>query len=449
MKKTFSIFVILLFLCPLVFGDGMIHIYDMDMWRLGSEDQQLVAINHQDGFENMLISVDIGDDVEGEKAVWIFPVPSAPDQVEIDILKGYPNFRGKDIDSQFNDVVGGVAIGMVAYSTFPLPFFMFPLAYFGVMNAGRFMKTDGIMLHQKIEKMGLTTELITTKDAGSLGQYLHDKGLDMPEESVQILEGYIGKDYSFVVSYINDLARFKQERQTDDDYRYGREGGIPIGVFVRFPTEKIYFPLKPTSVYGSKEIPILIYVIGHVTPKLYPEIKDKTEMTYFELARYRPESHMQPFFNGKTEMDDLKYTKIKINAPSERFKEDLWIKDRAPILVSIKSFLASIFWLWGIIMFVIISMVSSLLAGIVSFRKDPLPRKKLMLHGLWNCLTFIGLFVATILINTRKIDPRLQEQLESQGLKVSDTRKVVYTILFYVFFIGLVVAFSLLSIFIF
>ena len=451
MKKIFSIFIILLLFCPLVFADGMIHIYDRDMWRLGSENQQLVAINYQDGFENMLISIDINDDIHGEKAVWIFPVPSNPDQVVIDILKGYPRFWGKDIDSQFNDIVGGVGIGMVVYSTFPLPIFMAPLAYFGVLSPGAFLPREDITVHEKIEKMGLTTELITTKDANSLNKYLQNKGLDIPQESVNILNEYIGKDYSFVVSYISNFAQFKSEAKTGDRYRYDRESGIPIGVFVKFPTDEIYFPLKPTSVYGSQEIPILMYVIGHVTPNLYPEIEQQAEVTYFKQGRYRPEPELQNFFNGRSEIDNLKYTKIKLNAPSKYFSDDLWIKNSAPISVTIKDFLASIFWLWAIVLYVCFSCIASYLSGLISFKNNPLPKKKLMLHGLWNCLTFIGFLIATIVMKTKQIDPKLQAQLKSQGLDVTprDNRKVLYTFLFYVFFIALVIASSLLLIFIF
>ena len=128
MKKIFSIFIILLLIFPAVFADGSFHIYDSDMWRLGREQQQLVAINYQEGFENMLISVDITEDIQGEKAVWIFPVPSNPDKVTIDILKGYPRLSGKDIDSEFNDAVGDVGWYSVGYSLFPISL---PFAFFG------------------------------------------------------------------------------------------------------------------------------------------------------------------------------------------------------------------------------------------------------------------------------------------------------------------------------
>lgn len=454
MKETLSLITMLLLLCPLVFADGMIHIYDQDMWNLQLENQQLAAINYQDGFENMLISIDINDDVHGEKAVWIFPVPANPDKVVIDVLKGFPRFYGKDIDSSYKDAVRGVGMVMAGYSTFPL---IFPLAfaYFGVLSPGAMLASRGaedVVIHETITKMGLTTELITTQSSEALNQYLQNKGLNLPEKSVAMLNDYVGKNYSFVVSYISNLAQFKQESQINmnNDYNYygGRNynSGIPIGVFVKFPTDKIYFPLKPTSVYGSQEIPILLYVIGHVTPVLYPEIKPQSEVTYYKGYNYYPETDMSTFFNGQSELNNLMYTKIKITAPSKYFVDDLWIKNSAPASVKIKGFFATYYWLWGIILFILLSMAASVLSGMVSFRKEPLPKKKLLLHGLWNCLTIIGLIIATIAMKTKEIDPKILQELKAKGLDVTvrDVKKILYVFLFYVFFIVLVVALTLI-----
>jgi hypothetical protein len=58
-------------------------------------------------------------------------------------------------------------------------------------------------MDEHIEKMGLTTELIGTKEGNALYIYLTGKGLDLPSDSKAILDEYVGKDYSFVVSLAN------------------------------------------------------------------------------------------------------------------------------------------------------------------------------------------------------------------------------------------------------
>ena len=56
--------------------------------------------------------------------------------------------------------------------------------------------------------MGLTSELITAKHDVALYTYLANKGLELPVESMAVIEGYIGQEYSFVVSWISDVEEF-------------------------------------------------------------------------------------------------------------------------------------------------------------------------------------------------------------------------------------------------
>jgi hypothetical protein len=92
MKKIFSLIIIVLLFSsfiPTAFADGFIHIYDKDRWYLLSEEKQFCAINYKDGFQNTILTVSLGKELRGEKAVWIFPVPAKPDKIVIDIVKGF------------------------------------------------------------------------------------------------------------------------------------------------------------------------------------------------------------------------------------------------------------------------------------------------------------------------------------------------------------------------
>jgi len=121
MKKAFSFLLILMLLLPTVFADGMVIVIDdNDMWGFHQETQQTAFIRYNNGIEKMLISVDIDANINGEKAVWLFPVPSTPEYVEIDIMKGFPMVRGKDINREFNDKLNNNAGFMLKYSTFPV-----------------------------------------------------------------------------------------------------------------------------------------------------------------------------------------------------------------------------------------------------------------------------------------------------------------------------------------
>ncbi len=440
-----SIILLSFIFVPPIFADGCIAIHDLDMsrWKLQDMDQQLCAINYENGSENMLLSVDVSD-LHGEKGVWIFPIPAKPDKTVIDVIKGFPRLRGYDVkrrtDETISDTFSVMRLSQV-YTFFPFMFFTGMGAMsMGTMYAGT---ERGITAHEHIEKMGLTTELVTAKDGDAFYNYLTNKNLDLPPDLKSILEEYIGKEYSFVVSWISDVEKFKKESATKD--RYGNTINT-VGVFIKFPTDKIYFPLKPTSVYGSTKVPISVYVEGHVTPKLYSEIEEG-KVNYFVDRYYHVPEELSSFFNGK-KIINLKYTKIKINTPSKYLTKDLWIKDSPPAHIVLDSFINRSVWLWGIIFFILSSCLASMFAGMITFRKDQPSKKKFALFGLWNFLTLIGFAVASMFLRTKKLKPELEQQLKSQGLTVWDSRKTLFVFLFTVFFLIITFVFQIvLSIF--
>ena len=453
MKKAFSFLLILMLLLPTVFADGMVIVIDdNDMWGFHQETQQTAFIRYNNGIEKMLISVDIDANINGEKAVWLFPVPSTPEYVEIDIMKGFPMVRGKDIDHEFNDRLNNNAGFMLGYSTFPLSL---PLLYFKSLFSGSFgalneginyykSSADGVTIHQTVEMMGLTSELVTAENEVFFNNYLKEKGLELPLESRIIIKDYIGEKYSFVVSYISDIEKYKSEAKTSGYKGYNK--AVPLGVVVNFLTEEIYFPLKLTKVYGALEIPILVYVEEYVSPKLYKQIKKETEVTYYKQNSFYVTNELKKFFDGKNRIKDMKYTKIKIDTKSDNFDEDLWIKNSTPISVAIKDKVLNYLWILGIFLFILCSMIASLFAGKVIFRKYPLSNIKLMLLGLWNCLTLVGFLIALTYMKTKRLDPEIEQKIKEEGMNivVKDSRKIGFFFLFYLFLFILVLSFSFL-----
>lgn len=441
MKKVISIGLTLLLIFPsIAFADGMIHIEDPDMyyWRVYDENQQLCAINYENGYQNMILTVDINNMNIGQRGVWIFPVPASPDKTVIDIVKGFPNMGGNNVKSQVDGTIFGMFSTIRLSQIYTFPFFILRSFMGGSMlssaNIGSYGKdSEGVQdvtIYEHIEKYGLVTELVSTKNGDSLYNYLTQKGLSLPTESKRILDEYVGDDYSFVVSWFSgtqvtpNYGYYYPERQFDT-----------ISISLKFPTEKIYYPLKPTSVYGSKRVPAIIYVMGHVTPKLYPEIKMDSEVTYFVANYYYPQEELKSFFNYKQYFRDLKYTKIKINPPSKYLTQDLWIEMYAPANIVIGTSIINYAFIWGLFFFTLTSYLASMLAGKLTFKKDKSSLNKLGLFGLWNFLTIIGFAIATLFMRTKKLEPELESRLKKSGLKVWDGRKVIFVGLFSIFFL--------------
>ncbi|MFH1420650.1 MAG: hypothetical protein ABIG30_01650 [Candidatus Aenigmatarchaeota archaeon] len=314
-------------------------------WQLQQENRQLAAINYENGFQNMILSVDFSD-LKGQEAVWIFPVPATPDKTVIDVVKGFPQFSGYDIKRKTDSTISGAFNTMRLTQLYPL--FLFPFYFYsGFGSTASDMKTGsilgehgGVTLYEHIEKMGLVTELITAETGDALYNYLMGKDLNLPASSKAVFDEYTGYEYSFVVSWINDIPKFKEEQ-----VKTGYSSGNVIAVSLTFPTDKMYYPLKPTSIYGSQSVPATIYVMGYVTPELYPAIKSSSTVNYFaQDYSYSPPVALKSFFNDKTSFSDMRYTIITLNPPSKYLTEDLWISQAAPLDVIAADFINKNVW---------------------------------------------------------------------------------------------------------
>jgi hypothetical protein len=248
---------------------------------------------------------------------------------------------------------------------------------------GRNVEQD-VIVYEHLDKEGITSEIITAKTATGLYSYLRSKGLKIESGSIPVLDNYIGKEYSFVASWIN----------SSENIVYAQRG-----VFVTFPTKNIYFPMLPTSVYGSKTVPVIIRVIGHVSPKVFQDIKSYTKTDYYVGSYASFADDLKNFYNGQNQ--NIKYTKIEINAPSKFLTEDLWISNFSPIKTYYSTFVARHPVISTILLLVISSFITGILAGLIVFRALRKNILKLGLIGLSNCLSIFGLSIITVLVGTK------------------------------------------------
>lgn len=448
MKKIINLALVFLLISPMfVSADGMIHVEDqyMHSWKIHDEKQQLCVINYENGYQKMILAVDTDSINPKEKAVWIFPVPASPDETVIDVLEGFPNLWGENVevlsDKKISDIFSIARLSQIY--TFPL----FNLNYGIISNAGVLEATsksrslggvDGVSIYEHIQKYGVTTEIVGARDGKSLYNYLtRTRGLTLPDSSKSVLDEYTGGDYSFVISWFSG-------KENDSDYGYP----YTLGVSLTFPTDKIYFPLKPTSIYGSKRVPAVIYVMGYVTPNLYPSIKSDSQVSYFISSYYSPPYELMDFFNKK-DVKGLKYTKIEINSPSKYLTQDLTMENTVPRKIILDTLIIQYTLIFGVFLFALTSCLASIISGIAIFRNNKPSPIKFALFGLWNFLTIIGFSIAALSIRTKKIEPEMEEKIRNLGLKIWDGRKIFFICLFSILFLILTVLFQVILQYIF
>ncbi len=375
------------------------------MMLLQPENDQAGAIFYEDGYENLLLSVSLDWTLQGNRSVWIFPVPAQPQDVRIDVLKGFPTYDGTRIQDKYAMTVGTVAFASASYATFPLttPFVLAGLAggsaHGGFAGAPPAASGD-IVVYERVEKRGLKTEVVSAKDADALANYLASQGLAVPSKSLGMLDDYIVKDYSFVVTSVQNVTEYREQfpaKARGISGHFYRDSGSDdiLGVFVRFPTDRIYFPLKPTRAYGNRTIPLLLTTNGFVTPVLPPGISPQASVEYLLQDTYTPPAALGNFFNDRREIAPYSYTRIMIAVPAENYTDDLWLDQSTPPGIPARLWMIRYYPVIGAGLYILLSAVAALLAGLLVFQRGSVTPGQLLRHGLWNCVTLIGLVYAT------------------------------------------------------
>jgi tetratricopeptide (TPR) repeat protein len=293
-----------------------------------------------------------------------------------------------------------------------------------------------VTVHAHLEKMGLTTELVTAADGESIRLYMAGRNISLPEQSVAVIDGYTGKKYSFVVTTVTDIRRFNEETgDGKQGYHNPYEGSL--GVFVRFPADRIYYPLRPTGVYGDRIVPVYLYITGFADPASSPVLRSATgqayapagtEVRFYRQPSYSPAGPLLPFFNGQQEISPLAYTKVTLRAPAGNYTDDLWIDQAAPPGLAFEEWFIKYSAVIAIATFLALSVLSGLAAGIICMRGTPALGRDLALHGLWNCFTMVGFVIAT----RRKFNPQVFRH------------RTAYIAVYYIVFAGALAALAIL-----
>ncbi|MEW6069354.1 MAG: hypothetical protein AB1485_01930 [Candidatus Thermoplasmatota archaeon] len=382
-KKIICWLVALLFLSNCFFlqvsADGGIFGKRYTVFYL-KENSQYAVINYVNGKQKMIVSVSFNWE-NSNKTAWVFPIPSSPENTDIDIVSGAPIFRGRNVIEDAKEEIGdclGTHLALYTFSILPI----IPLTFYvwtsGFMGGGG----GGVSVHKTLDKYGLTTRVISSTTGAGIYEYLTENGLEVSTGIIPQLDKYVEKNYSFVVTWI--ASSNISVRQP--------------GIMIEFPTEKLYYPLTLTSIYGDAVIPTEVFAVGHVSPIIYKEIEPYVHTTYWSgyvssYGYYAPYSSEIRNFT-KTIPGQLEFTKIELKAPSSSFKHDLWIERKAPLKVEYAKSISSLFsdttsFSTLVVIHLLLSMVAALIAAIfISHSK----RENIPIYILIGFGNFVGIF---------------------------------------------------------
>ncbi len=390
-------------------ADGMVIINDdpgSGGWGYEAEESQEAFIHYEDGTQKMILSVNLGFGQDSNK-IWLFPVPGAPEQVAIDIMTAVPYLSGEELSGRAKSNLTTAKQFAFASQIYSLPFVFYFDASSPPYDTGESLeimapgesleKSQDVTVHARLEKEGMVSEIITARTGNGIYDYLENKGLEIEIGAIPVLQEYFGEDYSFVVSWIS------QETSGRYDFSFEQRG-----VFVSFPTDELYYPLLPTSVYGDEVVPATIRVLGYVSPRIFSDLEPHVSVDYFIDDYYFDFEGLESFYDQ--DVSEIKYTKIEIDAPSKFLTDDLWMEREVPGKVAYSSFIAEYGLVTTFILFTLFSVIIGIIIGLIVFRRS---RSWLRygLIGLSNCLSLLGLALVVIFTRTKERNENIENLL--------------------------------------
>ncbi len=384
-RFSLASFILALFLLqPLaVFACGMSMISSANGWTFGNDSAEQSFINFANGEEKLIISRNFTNG--SNDTVWVIPVPASPNSIKIDVLSDIPKFSGYDVSNRANEKLSSIRDTLLSTQIYPIvPIILNSLSHqtFGVAGNSRGIPqslgvpgsigSQDVVVYQHLEKEGMVAEVLSATNSDALYKYLNEKGLKVEKNSISILQDYIGKNFSFIASWVSPSAT----------------GQSTKGLLMTFPTDKIFYPLKPESGTPGNGLPETITVVGHVTPNLFENIKNSTDVNYYYSTSGLS---LKDFFSSD---NGFGFTKIVINVKPSELTQDLYISQTAPIKILNAQLINLNTFTYGLVLLIILSFLSTYLAARFVLSSVQ-PHPNLLGLGIANCLTLVGAIIGS------------------------------------------------------
>ncbi|HUK81450.1 MAG TPA: DUF2330 domain-containing protein [Verrucomicrobiae bacterium] len=387
---------------------------DWSQLRPVKEQEQIAAIDHRNGIERMVISVNFEAE-DADQALWIFPVPGDASQTKVDVVDAFPRFRGRDPREETLQQFGGCMTIVRATQIYPAFVEM-------MLVTGLSSRLGGVTVQSEVEKWGVHAEVITAESLDALENHLATKKAVVARENLRTIEPYLSKSYSLVVVWIASIEQLNKEfpelAQTAR-YAFRRQPCLAV----EFPTEKGFYPMRPTSVYGTNVVPVRLYVVGYVDADTAASYRQSMTVGFYRMKSLPNQPTNQ--FTANLLTGEVPYTLVKIRDQANSFTDDLWFAPTSSLRIRAADDLSRRLHGWTTL------AVALCFAALVSYVTGGLIRLLLYREwepyatfGLWNLLTLYALAVQA---------------------RHSNHVQARFVILFSITFIGLTVAVQMLA----
>jgi len=355
---------------------GIILVEDNRSYIPGNVTSEYVAIHHEQGWENIGVIITTGP---SEKGFWIIPLPN--ESFKVQPLSQFPKFEGEELGSFSKERLGLVFELILDAQVLALPVTSWRNERYLPHNW--FKNTTDRAGADSLYAVGMQNDIIKP---GELDSYLGIRNVKLGEFA-DIFKPYEDAESSYAIIWFNKINT-----------------SISRGIWLSFKTDAPYYPGE-LSRYYSNGHPVEIYVTQHARADLAQE-----------AGIYRIEQLYQPgyapdvpalFYNNKTKRD-LEYTKLFLSE-SHQGRDIMFSEVAQEDMAYLKS-IANHPLLWGIIIYLIVSVLASMTAGTIVFWGDRPHALQFFIFGLNNFLTLPGFWAMAYM---RSVDEAFSD-LESK-----------------------------------
>ena len=309
---------------PDTLADGVAYLVGEDLDYIGPlwQRQQRALLSHDGGIERLLIGIDIRLEEDNSGALWLFPVPGTLETVEIDLTDRFPVMRGMDPMEKARSRISESLATETALVLNPLlgaMLFLFPATH---------RAREGVIEHAAIEKYGLRTEAITADSLEALGTCLSEKGLKIPQEELALFEPYLNDKYVLIATRVLSKEELRASFPQEETWRLKGSRRRWPGVYVTFPAQKAFYPMRPTSGYGDDTMWVTIVTIGHVEPEGDAAMLRAAECKHYVQDAFSREAFPEGMLDGIEGGERLYYTRVTFNCRASMFTSDLTFEPR-------------------------------------------------------------------------------------------------------------------------
>jgi len=379
------------------FADGMAYERGKEPEPLHPlyQEEQWALIAHHNGIEHLLIAISIYPGQDENEAFWLFSVPGRPDTVSIDLVDRFPVLRGEEAVRESRGALHAAlwfARGAVINPALGAFIGIITIAQMSVDHA-----SPGVRLHGAVEKHGLRAEVIRADSPDALATYLKDKGVEIAAKDLGAFEPYLNDKYVLIATHIASMEQLRAEFGGLLEPGFRGTGGRRPCVYVTFPTEHAFYPMRPTAAYGDARVAVDLTVIGYVRPQGDPAMLAKaTCRSYVNDAADR-ELFPDGMLDAIAADAPLRYTRVVLDCPASTFTSDLTFEPRRGLACWFREFAASATGRWVVVLVsvLLIGYLSGGICGVVFFRRWHA-------HALYGLLGIFTAFLPAVLVFRRR-----------------------------------------------